>query len=125
MKVYKVEVAREGRWWMIEVPELDALTQARRISEIPEQAKSLVSTMLDCAPSEVGIEIASVTADGVDLLALADEVKTARQAAEECERAAQRAAVNAARLFAEKSTVRDAGELLGVSHQRVSQLVKS
>ena len=34
MSEYKIEVERDGRWWMISVPEIEQLTQARRIDEI-------------------------------------------------------------------------------------------
>ena len=28
MQTYEIEVYRDGRWWMIHVPEIDQLTQA-------------------------------------------------------------------------------------------------
>lgn len=40
MREYKIEVERDGRWWMIHVPEIDQLTQARRIGEIEDMARS-------------------------------------------------------------------------------------
>ena len=58
--MYDVNVTRDGRWWMIEVPELDLLTQARRVDEITDQAVSLISAWLDVAPSEVEVRIAGL-----------------------------------------------------------------
>src|SRR5665647_2131575 len=34
MKTYDITVTREGKWWMVAVPAIDGLTQARRLSEI-------------------------------------------------------------------------------------------
>jgi hypothetical protein len=120
---YEVNVTRDGRWWMIEVPAIDGLTQARRVSEIEDQAKSLIATMLDVAASEVEIEVASVMVGEVDALALATQVREARRAAAEAEEQAAKAMSGAVTaLVGEQAPVRDIGELLGVSHQRVSQL---
>jgi hypothetical protein len=47
MHEYKVEVTRDGRWWMIHVPEIDQLTQARRIGEIVPMAESLIAISTD------------------------------------------------------------------------------
>jgi len=38
MKTYNVTVTREGKWWMIDVPAIDGLTQARRLSKIKQRA---------------------------------------------------------------------------------------
>ncbi len=46
---YDVNVTRDGRWWMVEVPAIDGLTQARRISEVEEMARSLIAIELDIA----------------------------------------------------------------------------
>ncbi len=120
---YDVHVTRDGRWWMVEVPALDLLTQARRVDEIEDQAASLVSIALDVPPSEVEINIASVTVGDVDALAIAQHVKELREAAEEAESALgteTRRAVSL--LVGNDAPVRDVGGLLGISHQRVSQL---
>jgi hypothetical protein len=45
--VYDVEVTREGRWWMIRIPELDGLTQARWPGEIRRMARSYIAVSTD------------------------------------------------------------------------------
>ena len=40
-------VTREGRWWMIHVPALDAVTQARSLREVPVMATGVISALLD------------------------------------------------------------------------------
>jgi hypothetical protein len=41
--VYDIEVYREGRWFMIRIPELDGLTQARWPGEIRRMARSYIA----------------------------------------------------------------------------------
>ena len=57
MREYNVEVTRDGRWWMIHVPEIDQLTQARRVGEIEDMARSLIAVSTDTALSEVRVHI--------------------------------------------------------------------
>lgn len=57
MHDYKVEVSREGRWWMIHVPEIDQLTQARRISEIEDMARSLVAISIDSPLTDIAVHV--------------------------------------------------------------------
>jgi hypothetical protein len=43
MHTYEIEVYRDGRWWMIDVPEIDQLTQARHAGEIELMAHELIA----------------------------------------------------------------------------------
>jgi hypothetical protein len=43
MHTYEISVYREGRWWMIYVPEIDELTQARHVSQTQDMARSLIA----------------------------------------------------------------------------------
>lgn len=119
---YDVDVYRDERWWMIEVPAIDGLTQARRIGEIEEQAASLIAVTLDVAPSEVQVRVRSIKVGDVDALALSEHVRQARADAVAAEERAVKLTEDAARTLALLAPTRDVGEMLGVSHQRVSQL---
>lgn len=69
MHTYEVNVTREDKWWMITVPELTRYvtadgsinlsdtTQARRLSEVPTQARDFICTVTDQAPSEVEVRV--------------------------------------------------------------------
>jgi hypothetical protein len=65
MHEYKVDVEREGRWWMVHVSDIDGLTQARRISEIEEMARSLIAISTDTPLDDVAVHITSITVPGV------------------------------------------------------------
>ena len=52
---HQVETYREGDWWVIRVPDLDAnYTQARKPEEVEEIARDLIALALDIEEAEVG-----------------------------------------------------------------------
>jgi hypothetical protein len=121
---YTIDVTREGRWWMIHVPKIAGLTQARRISEIEDQARSLIAVSTDQQPSNITVRITSVTVPELgDVAARASEIEDDRIAALQATKAALRAAADYAQALAKAGiAVRDVAELLHVSPQRISQL---
>jgi hypothetical protein len=127
MHDYKVEVSRDGRWWMISVPEIDQLTQARRISEIEDMARSLIAISTDKPLTDIAVHITSINVPEFgDIAARAREIEAARGAALRASAAAQRAAAEYAQDLAKAGVpVRDAAALLHVSPQRISQLAKA
>lgn len=137
MHTYEVTVTRDDKWWMVTVPELDryvgadgsinlsTTTQARRLAEVPGQARDFICTVTDAAPSEVGMNI-TICVDGIDVSARADKARSDRELAERQAAAAQKEARDLARdLAAHGVAVRDVGEVLGVSFQRAQQLISA
>ena len=47
---YVVTVHPDGRWWHIRVPELNTVSQALTLQEVPSQARDLISVWLDTRP---------------------------------------------------------------------------
>jgi hypothetical protein len=43
MPAFDIHVTRDGRWWMIHIPEIDGLTQARWPGEIEDMARSYIA----------------------------------------------------------------------------------
>lgn len=137
MHIYKVNVTRDDRWWLITVPELDGYvsadgainlsdtTQARRISEVRSQAVDFICTVTDSAPSEVGVDI-TITVGGIDVTRRAGKVFNDRELADRYAASAQSEASRLARdMAAHGVPVRDVGEVLGVSFQRAQQLISA
>jgi hypothetical protein len=137
MHTYQVNVTRDDKWWMITVPELDRYinsdgainlsdtTQARRLSEVPGQARDFICTITDKAPSEVGLSIV-IAVDGMDITARADKMRSDRELADRYTAIAQAEAKELARdLAAHGVAVRDVGEVLNVSFQRAQQLISA
>lgn len=60
--VYEVEVTREAKWWMVSIPEIDGLTQARRLSEVEQMAREYIAVTLDVRFSTVRVSLGRVGA---------------------------------------------------------------
>lgn len=123
---YQVEVERDGRWWMIHVPELDELTQARRLGEVEQMARELVAVSTGTPISDVAVRVTKITIDDIDVASRAQKVVHDRRLAERYSAAAQAEAKRLARDLADRGVpVRDVGEVLGVSFQRAQQLISA
>ncbi|MFZ4372836.1 MAG: HicB family toxin-antitoxin system, partial [Mycobacterium sp.] len=117
-------VRRDGNWWMVEIPEITGLTQARRIGEVEEMARSLIAVSTGSRPEDVGIRITGVQAGALgDIAQSVREVTQLREQAREVESQASQAFRSLIRSLSDHGIpVRDTATLLQVSPQRVSQL---
>ncbi len=123
---YRVEVIRSGGWWAITVPALGGVfSQAKRLDQVEDSAREAISLMLDVDGSDVGaLDIIVTPPPSAAALLEAFEESTA--VAEEAARVAEATRREVAELLrAEGLPLRDVGALIGVSHQRVSQLLAS
>jgi hypothetical protein len=124
---YKVEVERDGKWWMIHVPDIDGLTQARRLSEVEEMARSLIAISTDTRLESVAVDVVTIHMGSphfAELLGKAESIKDRRGQIRKLEESVLRDSREFAYyLNADGVPVRDIAELLGVSPQRVSQLL--
>ena len=126
MKSYEVTVAREGRWWMIEIPELDGLTQARRLDDVEKMAREYIAVTLDIPVSQAAVSISGIEVDGQDVLEAKALVEDLRRQVRQLEATVADLTREFASALVDASVpVRDVSNVLGVSHQRVSQLVQS
>jgi hypothetical protein len=126
MKTYDITVTREGKWWMIDVPAIEGLTQARRLSEITDMAVSLIAVTLDQPASQVDVNIVAMIVDGIDLVERRQQIDTERETARDAERKAAALTIDLVRkLDADHVPLRDIGEAVGVSFQRVHQLLNA
>jgi uncharacterized protein YggE len=124
MHSYDVHVRRDGNWWMVEIPEITGLTQARRIGEVEEMARSLIAVSTHSRTEDVGIRITGIQVDTLgDIAESAREVTQLRERAREVESEASQAFRSLIRNLSDHGIpVRDTATLLQVSPQRVSQL---
>jgi hypothetical protein len=123
VKTYQVNVERDGKFWLIHVPEVDRSTQARNLAELDSMARDLIAIMADIDPESFDVNYAVHVSDEVtthlqQVHKLREIAATANAGAASELRAAARHLVQVDGL-----TVRDVGRMLGVSHQRVHQLV--
>ena len=125
-QTHRVEVVRSGDWWAITVPELAGVfSQAKRLDQVESQAREAIAMMLDIDETAVEPLEIHVTppATASDLL---ENLRTSVTVAAKAEAKAARIRLEAAlALRAEGLPMRDVGRLIGVSHQRVHQLLSS
>jgi len=120
MSDYDVTLKREGKFWLIYVDGVRGLTQARRYSEVELMAREYISLTCDEDFDEVSIR--RIRIDGVTQDV--DQAAADRARARELEASASFAIREAARrLRAESVPLTEIGAILGVSHQRVHQLI--
>jgi predicted RNase H-like HicB family nuclease len=124
MNGYRVDVVRSGAWWAITVPELEGVfSQTKRLDQVEDAAREAISLMLEIEEDDVGsLDVVVTPPPGVaDLLRA---VETSVVVADEAARAAADTRREAVELLrAEGLPLRDVGALIGVSHQRVSQIL--
>jgi hypothetical protein len=108
---------------MISVPEIDGLTQARRLSEVERMARELIAVTLDLRLSEVAVEVAFGDIDGIPVGSFIQEISSEKEKAARLEEdAAAKTKALVKELVAHNVPLRDIGALLGISFQRVHQL---
>jgi len=124
MKIYEATVERDGKWWMISIPEIDGLTQAHNLAEADKMARSLIAITLDADPSTFDVHLTVPTVGDVDLPNQLEAISVLREKAAQNEKQATDDAKTLAKtLAAHGITVRDIGALMGVTFQRAHQLI--
>lgn len=132
MPTYTAKVTRDGRWWMIHLPALDdydsgrwpgeAVTQARRFADVEREATDYISTVTNTAPGDIIVTV-QIDDELADLFDEASKVIELKSQAARLERDAVDRSAHVAHALADRGvTVRDIGEILGVTYQRAAQL---
>ena len=124
--VYEVLAERDGRHWFLRVKELPGVfSQVRRLDQAEGMARDAIAAFLDIPAVGFGVSVtvrlpADLERDVAGVINLRGAIdRTEREYAEQTRRLATRL------VQGEGMTVREAGRVLGLSFQRVSQLVAS
>lgn len=123
-ETYEVRATRVGRVWALRADAggRSIHTQCSRLDQAPRTAQEAIALTLDVAESDVTVEVV-VNLDP-DVRAEIQRLREAQAEASEAQARAARASRELARMLADSGlTVRDSGRLLGISPQRVSQLL--
>lgn len=125
MSTYDVTVTRDGKWWMVSIPAIDGLTQARRYSEAADMAREYIAATLDVPVDSIDVAVSVESVDDIAAIdARVDEILTARATAQELDRAATAKAAELAKSLSSRGVpLRDIGAILHLSYQRAGQLV--
>jgi hypothetical protein len=122
-KMYGLVVEREPGWWIVRIPELDLTTQARRLGDVDKNAREAIAALLEFGTASFDLE-----QDVRPPVAVAQELDEARALLDRGailrEEGADRIGQAVEKLIKDFGlTMREAGTLLDLSHQRIAQLV--
>lgn len=125
MATYTVTARRTGDWWALEVPDVPgAYSQCKRLGQAPDLAREAIALVLD--KDEADIDVTVEPQLPVEMAELVDSIHRAREAMEKIVREAQQVQVMAIHDLVNEChlSYRDVGQIVGISHQRVSQVLK-
>lgn len=123
-RVLEATAVKEGKWWTITIPEIDQVTATKKIAEVGEYANSLAAAVLDVPNEEVEVVVTFTVPEAVSTEWEAARTET-RRAKELTINAAAHTKAVIARLHGDGYTTRDIEKVLGMSFQRVSQILNS
>jgi hypothetical protein len=118
---YTAIVTRSDPGWSIYVPTVDRHTYAAHLREIEPMARDLVQVMTDLPLEDITV-VAQLPPDLAEAIAAMRNTRDGLTAAETAARTAQQAAATALRDVG--APLRDIALALGVSHQRVHQILE-
>ena len=114
----------DGRWWLVRLPELDAVGQARTVREIPDVATEVAALHLGVSPDSVDVDVTvHVTEEAERLWAAALEAEEQARALQQRAAQLRRDAVRTARADGYKLDA--AAAAFGVSPGRIQQLANT
>lgn len=124
VSTYTVNVRRGDTYWIVEVPEVRRVTQARHLREVDAMASDLISIMTEQEPDLFDLDVHIDIPD--DVRRHLDCATKLREDARGAQAEAAEEVRVAARILRDSGlALRDIGTVLGVSHQRADQLVRS
>lgn len=130
---YQVRIWHEDGWWLARVVTasdeadksvLNALTQARSLARIESMARDLIATILDASEDSFSVIFEYLLpGESGDLVC---QAKAAREWLDAAQNLWHERSASAARVLAEEGySLRETAALLGLSHQRVDQILGS
>lgn len=121
-KSYGVTAERDDRFWLLRVRDLGLVTQARRLDQAEHMARDLIATALEVPADSFDVWILP-TFEGEIGKRVHDALSARMTAARSQVDAARKTRAVARELAEQRLTTRDIAQVLGVSHQRVAQVL--
>ena len=124
VKLYEYDITQEDGLWVINIPELNLVTQAEHLRDTDRMAASIISLHLNVSPKTILVRrsnIIGLRKGAAEAVSEAVEARGRWNAAQDVATEVTLKAVH--RLRECGISLRDTGYLLGLSHQRVAQLL--
>lgn len=119
---YRVIATQEERFWLLSVPELDVVTQARTLDRAEATVRDLIAVWLDVPADSFAVEVEPRLDD--EWTKLLRETRDARTTADKASaRASEMLRTSVTTLHDAGLSAREVGSLVGISYQRVQQLL--
>lgn len=119
---FTAEAYKEGKWWMISIPEINGLTQAKSVATVPDMATDLVAISLDIPADQIDVSV-TYRLEG-EAAQARDKWINAQKKLTEAKTAVEGQLETLAKTLKDQGhTVRDIGALTGYSFQRISQIL--
>lgn len=125
MATYKVRARRSGDWWALDAPDVPGVhSQCKRLDQAADMAREAIAMVLDIDEDDVAVEVQPELPTKMRKLVLTFE--QAREAQEVAARRAQQAQTEALHDLITQChlSYRDVGQIVGLSHQRISQVLR-
>lgn len=125
MTAYTSRAHREGSWWIAQCDEAPgAISQVKRLNEVTAAQREAIAFVLEVAAEDVTVRL--VPTIGAEIDTEIAELRDLRaDTAEREARASQLSRSLARSLDGEGFTIREIAVMLGISYQRVDQLLKT
>ena len=126
MKTYGVECEWDNTgWWVVTIPEVTgAVTQCKRLDKVPDDVGEVLELLTGKKPGTYELDIRTIVPGKAGELAA-----KARELRAEVERltssASKTTSTAVVKLSKSGFSLRDIGQLVGISHQRVDQILKA
>jgi len=119
---YRVIATQEERFWLLSVPELDVVTQARTLDRAEATVRDLIAVWLDVPADSFAVEVEPRLDD--EWTKLLRETRDARTTADKASaRASEMLRTSVTTLHDAGLSAREVGSLVGISYQRVQQVL--
>lgn len=124
MHPIEATAVKDGQWWTVAIPDLDQSAATRRRTEVQDQAERLAATALGVDASEVTVTVVYPLPETVreDWEQIREDKSRAQELSVSADARTQ-AVVSA--LHASGYNGRDIAAMLGLSFQRISQILKT
>ncbi|WP_249290489.1 hypothetical protein [Mobiluncus mulieris] len=122
MKTFTVTAQRAGRWWALECAEAGCYSQCRRLDQVDDEMREAIAWQTGLAKDAFNIAV------NIELpVRYQQQLQQTKQLQAEAEKLVASAA-SSSRLVAKEMkddgfTLRDIGQVMGISYQRAGQLV--
>jgi predicted RNase H-like HicB family nuclease len=126
VKTYRIECEwDETGWWVVTVPEVSgAVTQCKRLDKVPDDVGEVLELLTGKKPGTYELDVRTIVPGKAGELA-AQALELRAQADALAGTVATTTCTAVVTLSKSGFSMRDIGQLVGVSHQRVDQILKA